>query len=254
MSRWPDSSYARSSSSRLRTRLTPIHCAAVVGLHEQRVADLLGDRGQVERQVVAGGGVLEARVVRRVLVRDQHRRRHLEPEPDHRAVGRVLLHRLERERAVEQVHVVHQRDLLQPLAREVVPVREPVDHQLVARAVAQVERLDRDPLGRDPVAVPGGVGDRPEPRDQRLERARPVVLGAEQQADQVASSPLISRSVADGGRAARARTANRARRRTPTGRARTGCPWTAAARRSGAWSRARRSCPPTAPARTRAAG
>ncbi len=126
--------------------------SAVVGLHEQRVADLLRDRRQVERLVVAGGRVLEAGVVGRVLVRHQNRRRHLQPEPDHRAVGRVLLHRLEREGTVEQVHVVHQRDLLQPLAREVVPVRETVDHELVARSVAQVERLHRDPLGRDAVA------------------------------------------------------------------------------------------------------
>ena len=74
----------------------------------------------------------------------------------------MLLHRLERERAVEQVHVVHQRDLLEPFAREVVPVGEPVDYELVAGAVSQVKRLDRDPLGGDPVAVPGVVGDRPE--------------------------------------------------------------------------------------------
>ena len=171
--------------------LTVAHAAdadplpAVVGLHEQRVADLLGDRGQVERLVVPGGRVLEAGVVRRVLVRDEHRRRHLQPEPDHRAVCGVLLHRLERERAVQEVDVVHQRDLLQPLAREVVPVREPVDHELVARPVAQVEWLHRDPLGGDPVLVPRGVGDRPESRHERLERRRPVVLGPQQQPDQM---------------------------------------------------------------------
>ena len=33
--------------------------------------------------------------------------------------------------------------------------------------------------------MPGGVGDRPDPRHQRLERLRPVLLGAEQQPDQV---------------------------------------------------------------------
>ena len=202
---------------------------AVVGLHEQRVADLLGDRGQVERLVVPGGRVLEAGVVRRVLVRDQHRRRHLQPEADHRAVGRVLLHRLERERAVEQVHVVHQRDLLEPLAREVVPVREPVDHQLVARPVAQVEWLHRDPLGGDPVAVPRGVGD----RARAARRASRTPVG---QSSSVPSSNPIrcvvsvsrlqsDRSVADDARAGRATTANRARRRTPTGPARSGSPW-----------------------------
>ena len=159
--------------------------AAVVGLHEQRVADLLGDPLEVERLVVLGRRVGEARVVGRVLVRDEHRLRHLQAQPQHRAVGGVLLHRLERERAVEQVDVVHQRDLLQPLAREVVPVGEPVDDEVVARLVAQVERLHRDPLDGHVVARAGGVLDRAEPAEQRLERARPVLLGAEQQADQV---------------------------------------------------------------------
>ena len=159
--------------------------AAVVGLHEQRVADALGDLVEVERLVVLRRGVGEARVVGRVLVRDEDGLRDLQPEPQHRAVRRVLLHRLERERAVEQVHVVHQRDLLQPLAREVVPVGEPVDDEVVARLAAQVERLHRDPLGGDRVRRAGGVLDRADARDERLERARPVLLGAEEQADQV---------------------------------------------------------------------
>ena len=119
--------------------------AAVVRLHEQRVAQRLGHLVEVERLVVPGGGVGVAGVVDRVLVRHQHGLGHLQAQPDHRAVGGVLLHRLERERAVEQVHVVHQRDLLQPLARVVVPVRQPVDDQRVPGPVAQVERLDGDP-------------------------------------------------------------------------------------------------------------
>ena len=169
--------------------LDPRHAdplAAVVGLHEQRVADVLGDRGEVERQVVLRRRVLEARVLGRVLVRDEHRRRHLDPEPDHRAVGRVLLHRLERERRVEQVDVVHHRDLLQPLARDEVPPREAVDDEVVARLVAQVERLDRDPLAAHVMRRPV-VLHRPDPLQQRLEGARPVLLGAEQEADQVRS-------------------------------------------------------------------
>ena len=120
--------------------------AAVERLHVERVADLLGDLGEVERPVVARGGVGEPLVGRRLLARDHPGLRHLEAEPHHRAVGRVLLHRLERERVVEQVDAVHQRDLLDPLARDVVPVREPVDDERVARAHAQVERLDRHPL------------------------------------------------------------------------------------------------------------
>ena len=184
--------------------------AAVVGLHEQRVADPLGDRPEVERLVVLRRHVLEARVLRRVLVRDQHGLRHLDPQPQHRAVGRVLLHRLERERAVEQVHVVHQRDLLQPLARDEVPPGEAVDHEVVARLVAQVERLDGDPLGRDAVGRAGGVLDRAEAAQQRLERARPVLLGARAGGRSGAWLSDISRTSGDGGRSGLARTASRA--------------------------------------------
>ena len=159
--------------------------AAVVGLHEQRVADRLGDLVEVERPVVLRRRVGEAGVVGRVLVRDQDGLRHLEPEPQHRAVRGVLLHRLERERAVEQVHVVHERDLLEPLARQEVPVGEPVDDEVVARLVAQVERLHRDPLDVHAVGGAGGVLDRPEPAEQRLERGRPVLLGAEEESDEM---------------------------------------------------------------------
>ena len=52
----------------------------------------------------------------------------------------------------------------------------------VARRRAQVERLVDDPLGPEPVPV-----DRPEARDERLERGRPVLLGAEEQPDQALS-------------------------------------------------------------------
>src|SRR5205807_4363835 len=65
----------------------------------------------------------------REAVRDEPRLRHAQAEPHHRAVRGVLLHRLERERVVQQVDLVHQGDLLQPLAREVVPPREAVDDE-----------------------------------------------------------------------------------------------------------------------------
>ncbi len=112
--------------------LDPRHadpCAPVERLHEQRVADLLRDAIELERPVVLRGGVGEARVVGRLLVGDQPGFRDLQAEPDHGRVGGVLLHRLERERVVHEVHVVHQSDLLQPLPRDVVPVREAVDHE-----------------------------------------------------------------------------------------------------------------------------
>ena len=159
--------------------------AAVVGLHPQRVADLRRDLAQVERRVVLRGGVREAGVVRRLLGGHQPRLGHLQPQSDHRAVRRVLLHRLEREGVVEQVDVVHQRELLQPLARDGVPVRQAVDDQAVAAGLAQVEWLDGDAL--DVVAV--GVGADPQRRveaaHEGLEGARPVLLRPEQQAQRV---------------------------------------------------------------------
>ena len=194
--------------------------AAVERLHEQRVADLAGDLGQVERLVVALGGIGEALVGRRLLVRDQPRAGDLHPKADHRAVGGVLLHRLERERVVRQVHVVHQRDLLDPLARHVVPVGEAVDDERVARAHAQVERLDRHALGGDRVLL-AGVVDRSGggARDERLERLRPVLLRAEQEADQVRAGhgrvPTPRRGRANrpaAGRACRASSSSCARR------------------------------------------
>ena len=210
----------------------PDPLAAVVGLHEQRVADLLGDRGQVERLVVLVRGVLKARVVRRVLVRHEHRLRHLQTEANHRAVGGVLLHRLEGERAVEQIHVVHQRDLLEPLAREVIPVGQPVDDQLVLRPVAEVERLDGDPLGGDPVALAGAVGDRAEPPDQCLER--PVASPPRCRAGGRSDGWSRPSSSAEPRQMMRELGAPRwpvvRQRHTPTGRAHTGCPWSGAAR------------------------
>src|SRR5207237_753899 len=86
-----------------------------------------------------------------------HRRRQ-----GHRAVRAVLLHRLEREWVVQQVDVVHQRALLDPLAREVVPPAEPVDDQLVARLRAQVERLVGDALAAEGVTL-ATVLDRRQP-------------------------------------------------------------------------------------------
>ena len=160
--------------------------AAVEGLHVERVADLPRDLLEVEGEVVALRRRLEALVPGRALVRDQPRLRHVQTEAHHRAVGRVLLHRLERERVVEQVDVVHQRDLLQPLARDRVPPAEPVDHERVARLRAQVERLVRDPLGRQLVRL-AAVLDRADLGEQVLERARPVLLGAQQESDQVLS-------------------------------------------------------------------
>ena len=183
----------------LRRRADPRHAdplAAVERLQVGRVADGRAHLRERERLVVARGRGEEARVVRRLLVRDQPRLGHLQAQPHHRAVGRVLLHRLERERVVQEVRVVHQRDLLQPFTRDVVPPAEPVDDQRVSRLRPQVERLDRDPLGAQHVLL-AAVADRAQPLDEALERRRPVVLGAEQESDQV----LHARSSRSGSRA-----------------------------------------------------
>jgi hypothetical protein len=114
----------------------------------------------------------------------------VQAEPDHRAVGGVLLHGLERERVVQQVDVVHQGDLLQPLPGQVVPPRQAVDDQRVARLRAQVERLVQDPRRRELVRL-AAVAERAEPTEDRLERARPVLLGGQEQAHQVAPRHVL---------------------------------------------------------------
>jgi hypothetical protein len=158
--------------------------AAVERLHVHRVAHLPGDLGQVERLVVTLAGVGPPHIVDRVLVRHENRVRHLHAEPHQGAVGGVLLHRLERERRVQQIDVVHQRNLLQPLARMVVPVREPVDHEVVPGRGAQVEGFDTDAFGLQGVLL-SGVLERSEPTGDRLERPRPVLLHAEEESDEV---------------------------------------------------------------------
>ena len=95
----------------------PAPLPAVERLQVEREADTIADVGKVERLVVAGGRRRKALVPGWLLVRDQPGIRNLQAEPHHCAVRGMLLHRLEGERIVEQVDVVHQRDLLQPLAR-----------------------------------------------------------------------------------------------------------------------------------------
>ena len=159
--------------------------AAVERLHVHRVADPLPHRQQVEGPVVARGGGGEALVLGRDLVGQQPGLGHVEPQPDGGAVAGVLLHRLEGERVVEQVGPVHQGDLLEPLPGVVVPVGQAVDDQGVADRLAQVERLDGDPFGGHLVGLAVELDAGGEPAQVLLERGRPVVLGPEQQADQV---------------------------------------------------------------------
>ena len=191
----------------------PAPPAAVERLHVERVADLGREHVEVERLVVLGGGVGPAVVVDRVLVGHQDRRRDLEAEPDHRAVRRVLLHRLEGEGAVQQVGAVDQRGLLQPLARVVVPVCEPVDHQAGTDRVGEGERLDREPFAREMVRRTVDV-QRSYEAQNLLEGLRPVLLRTEEQADQMVRGgchestlarrpPLVTRPAPVAGRGGR---------------------------------------------------
>ena len=86
------------------------------------------------------------------------------------ATYELFLHRLEGPRVVEDVQPVHEHGLLDPLPADLVPVGEPVEHDVVPRVLSQVEGLDRDPLHLDPVRL-AFVGDRPEAVDDPLKHA-----------------------------------------------------------------------------------
>jgi hypothetical protein len=159
--------------------------SAVERFHEQGIANLARDLFEAERLVVFSRHVWEPVILRWFLMRDHPRVRHLQAQPHHGAVSRVLLHGLERERVVHEVDVVHDCGLLQPLTRDVVPVREPIDDERMARHGTQVEGLDRDALGRDRVVLPTDLQLPDGAVSQCFERARPILFGAQQQADQM---------------------------------------------------------------------
>src|SRR4029450_7786163 len=69
--------------------------------------------------------------------------------------------------------------------RQRVPPREAVDDERVAGLGAQVERLVDDALARQLVRL-AAPAEQADAAEQELERARPVLLGSEQEADLVA--------------------------------------------------------------------
>ncbi len=155
--------------------------AAVEGLHVQRVAEVLGDLLEVEGPVVLRRTCRPSGRCRRGSCRGRARSRGtLSPRRMRATVGAVLLHRLEGERAVEQVGVVDERGLLEPLARVVVPVGEAVDDELGAHRLAQVERLDGQTLARQLVrhALVGRDRSRPARAAPRRRSASPPRLRA----------------------------------------------------------------------------
>ena len=109
---------------------------------------------------------------------------HRQPEPHHRRVGGVLLVRLDRPGVVVDVEVVEDDRLLDPLAADRVPVRQPVDDHVVLDRLAQVERLDRHPLAvRSVSRSPPSLRSSFERLEQALVGDRPADVGAERQAD-----------------------------------------------------------------------
>src|SRR5205814_522060 len=101
----------------------------------------------------------------------------------HRAVGGVLLVGLDTPRIVEDVEVIQDDALLNPLAAGVIPVRQPIDDHVVLAGLAQLERLDGDALDVEEqrVALPGNA--KVEPLEHVLEAERPAEVGPERQSD-----------------------------------------------------------------------
>ena len=157
--------------------------AAVERLHEHRVAQPLADGAEVEQARVALQRRLQIgqRLVR--LGRQHPRLRDRHAQVHHGAVGRVLLHRLHRPRVVEDVEAVHQDGLLDPLAAGVIPVGQPVDDQVVADVLAQVERLDGHAVDLDAHLIALPVDDQIEALDELLVTDRPADVGAQRQPD-----------------------------------------------------------------------
>jgi hypothetical protein len=153
--------------------------ATVEGLHEQREADLPSDLAEVEELRVALERAFEVRLRVVALGRDEPGLRDGQAELGHRAVRGVLLHRLHGPRIVEDVATVEDGRLLDPFARRLVPVREPIDDQVVARLLAKVEGLDRDAFDVEADGVVADPHRGAEITDDVLEALRPAQVGPE---------------------------------------------------------------------------
>jgi hypothetical protein len=161
----------------------PDPAAAVEGLHEERVAEVLAHLSEVEELRVALERHLQVRLLLVRLRRDQPGRRDRQPEAHHRAVRRVLLVRLHRPRVVEDVDAVQDHGLLDPLAAEVVPVRQPVDHHVVLRRIVQPEGIDGHARDLEAHRVAPDLEAQVELLDDLLVADRPADVGSEREPD-----------------------------------------------------------------------
>ena len=119
---------------------------AVKRLHVERIAYMVGNIGQVEQVVVFG---------RRhpVLFRiwpgfggNEPGLGNVEPQPNHGAIGRMLLHALESKRVVEQIDAVDQRRLFEPFTRVKMPIGQPVNDQVIACGRRERKGMNADAL------------------------------------------------------------------------------------------------------------
>ena len=110
------------------------------------VAHLRADVAEIEELRVAFERGFEIGC-RFVLLRREHPRiGHGKPERLHRAVRRLLFHRLDGPRVVQHVEAIHENGFLYPLTARVVPVRDSIEHDVVTRALLQSEGLDTHAL------------------------------------------------------------------------------------------------------------
>ena len=157
--------------------------AAVVGFHEQRVADLVADFAEVEVARVLAQRRLQVGAVVVSFGRNHPGVGDRQAEAHHRAIAGLLFVGLQRPRVVVDIEVVQDDRFLDPFAAGLVPVGQAVDDDVVLDRLAQVERFDRGAfdLETDFLAV---VRNRQvEPAHQGLVTDRPADVGTERQPD-----------------------------------------------------------------------
>ncbi len=102
----------------------------------------------------------------------------------HRAIGRVLLHRLKRPWIVEDVEVIHDHRLLNPLPTGVVPVGEAIQHHIVAARLLEVIGLDGDALDVEGHLIAVEIEVEVEAAQHLFVADGPAEVGAEGKADE----------------------------------------------------------------------
>jgi hypothetical protein len=90
----------------------------------------------------------------------------------------VLFHGLQRERVVEDVEIVEDDGLLDPLARRVIPVSQAVKEDGIPNRLPEQERFDRYPLDVEGESVVTTLDSQIEPADYVFKKDRPLEVSA----------------------------------------------------------------------------